>query len=85
MEGFKFGVYRHTKSGNYYHCYDAQLDSENIKSLRISYLALYGEGLKFSRPAEMFEEIVVINGAEHQRFTYVCPWEEWNPKPTDNG
>ncbi len=74
---FKLGVYKHTKSGNYYHCYDTQLDSEDISVTRVSYQGLYGEGRKFSRPAEMFGQRIAWNEEEHLRFVYICTWEQW--------
>lgn len=82
---FKYGVYKHSKTGNLYHMYDCQLDSERIDSVRVSYQGLYGDKIRFNRPAVMFDQTVIINDIEMKRFEYLKTWNEYlSEQPTPN-
>ena len=52
----KNGIYKHFK-GDYYIVEDVAIHSET-KELMVLYRALYGKGLRYVRPYEMFKEKV---------------------------
>jgi hypothetical protein len=63
------GFYRHYKGGKY-EVLGTVRHSETLEPLTL-YRALYGENGLWVRPAAMFNETVVIDGVEQQRFTPV--------------
>ena len=63
------GRYRHFK-GNEYEVIGIARHSETLEDM-VVYKALYGEGGMWVRPASMWEETVVHNGAEVKRFAYI--------------
>jgi hypothetical protein len=65
------GRYRHYK-GNEYRVIGAARHTETEEPL-VVYQALYGEHGLWVRPAAMFSETVVVNGARVPRFTFVSP------------
>ena len=69
----KFGLYKHSKTGNYYYAYETLRNSENPDEVRVGYRALYGEYQRWDRPREMFSQPVVINGLTVNRFQYRGP------------
>lgn len=60
------GLYRHYK-GNLYEVVDTVRHSETLEPLTL-YRALYGEHGLWVRPADMFQEEVVIDGVRQPRF-----------------
>ena len=65
----KPGKYRHFKGNEYEVLYTAT-HSETMEPM-VVYRALYGERGVWVRPASMWEEKVVRDGVEYQRFTYI--------------
>ena len=63
------GLYRHYK-GMLYEVIDTVRHSETLEPMTL-YRALYGEHGLWVRPAAMFNETVVIDGAEQPRFRRV--------------
>lgn len=63
------GTYRHYK-GSLYEVMDVARHSETEEQL-VVYRALYGERGLWVRPLAMFEQTVVVDGAEHPRFARV--------------
>ena len=68
-QAVKLGVYEHYK-GKRYQVLGVALHSETLEELVI-YKALYGEGLIWIRPLEMFLEEVTIGEENKPRFRYV--------------
>jgi hypothetical protein len=71
----KLGLYRHSKSGDLYEVIAVGAHSETLERL-VVYRGLYwsenfGNHPVWVRPLEMFEEIVVVEGREVQRFVLV--------------
>ncbi len=64
----KAGVYEHFK-GKRYQVLGAAIHSETLEEL-VVYKALYGKGLIWVRPLEMFLENVEVNGKKQPRFRY---------------
>ena len=62
----KKGLYKHYKGG-YYHVLEVAKHSETEQEL-VVYRALYGEFGLWARPLYMFEETVLVEGAEQLRF-----------------
>jgi len=65
----KFGKYRHYK-GKEYEVIGLAKHSETLEDL-VVYKALYGEGQIWARPLKMFEEKVMVDGAEVPRFEFI--------------
>lgn len=65
----KPGIYRHFK-GNEYEVLFCAKHSETEEEM-VVYRALYGEYGLWVRPASMWEEKVLRDGTEYQRFTYI--------------
>ena len=65
----KKGIYRHYK-GNEYELLHIANHSETLEKM-VVYKALYGEGEIWVRPISMWDETVVVNGAEVKRFTLI--------------
>ena len=65
----KLGIYRHYK-GNNYQVLGVAIHSETLEELVI-YKALYGQGLTWVRPLNMFLEQVEVNGTKFPRFKFV--------------
>ena len=63
------GIYRHYK-GNEYRVIGIARHSETLDVL-VVYEALYGERGLWVRPAAMFRESVVVDGARIPRFAWV--------------
>lgn len=57
MEILKNRIYKHFKGDYYYIVEDIVIHSET-KELMVLYRALYGKGLRYVRPYEMFKEKV---------------------------
>ena len=68
------GLYRHFKGGLYQVLFTAK-DSETTEET-VVYQALYGNREIWVRPARMWDETVVRDGAEHKRFVKVEDCEE---------
>lgn len=66
------GIYRHSKTGNEYKVHFVAKHSETLEDM-VVYEALYeNEKSKFwVRPANMFNEEVVVNGKSVPRFQFV--------------
>ncbi len=62
----KPGIYQHYK-GNNYEVIDTATHSETLEQLVI-YRPLYGEGLLWVRPIEMFGEEIEVDGGMVKRF-----------------
>lgn len=65
----KLGRYRHFK-GNEYEVLHVARHSETLEEM-VVYRALYGEHGVWVRPASMWNETVVRDGAEHIRFEFI--------------
>ncbi len=63
------GIYRHFK-GNYYRLLYVAKHSETLESYVI-YKALYGDEEIWIRPADMWQELVSVNGEQVRRFTFI--------------
>lgn len=63
------GFYRHYKGG-LYEVVGTVRHSEDLSPMTL-YRALYGEHGLWVRPAAMFNESVVIDGAEQPRFAFI--------------
>lgn len=68
-EGFRPGIYRHFKGGEYELLCVAR-DSETLEET-VVYRALYGECGVWVRPKRMWNEKLIRDGAEVTRFTYI--------------
>jgi len=67
----KKGQYRHSKTGKLYEVLGVALQTETREPLVI-YRPLYDNEYElFARPAEMFEEIVDLEGSLHPRFEFI--------------
>lgn len=66
---FEKGIYKHYK-GNLYELIDIANHSETLEKM-VVYRALYGERELWVRPADMWNEKVVVDGKEVLRFEYV--------------
>jgi hypothetical protein len=53
---------------------DIAIHSED-ESVLVLYRPLYGEGLLWVRPYDMFFEKVIVNGAEKNRFSFISECE----------
>lgn len=69
MKELKPGKYKHFKGGEYELLFIAK-NSETLEDM-VVYKALYGEGDIWVRPASMWNETVLRDGREYERFTYV--------------
>ncbi len=69
MQEFKAGRYKHFKGMEYELLYTAR-HSETLEQM-VVYKALYGEFGIWVRPASMWNETVLHEGAEVSRFTYM--------------
>lgn len=65
----KPGIYKHYKGGSY-QVLGVGIHSETLEEFVI-YKALYGEGLTWIRPLNMFLEEVEVNGLKQPRFKFV--------------
>ncbi|HLC92120.1 MAG TPA: DUF1653 domain-containing protein [archaeon] len=65
----KKGKYRHYK-GNEYEVIGTARHSETLEEM-VVYRALYGGGELWVRPAKMFSEEVLLNGASVARFRFL--------------
>lgn len=65
----KLGKYRHFKGNEYEALYIAK-HSETLEEM-VVYRALYGEFGVWVRPLSMWNEIVIHEGREVKRFTYI--------------
>ncbi|MBE7015642.1 MAG: DUF1653 domain-containing protein [Ruminococcaceae bacterium] len=65
----KLGFYRHFK-GNIYEVLGVAKHSETLEEM-VVYRATYDDGSLWVRPAAMWDEVVVRDGAEQKRFTYI--------------
>lgn len=65
----KIGKYKHFK-GNEYKVIGIAKHSETMEDL-VVYYPLYGEGGLWTRPAAMWNEIVVHEGKRMKRFTLI--------------
>lgn len=65
----KLGRYRHFK-GNEYEVIAIAKHSETLEDM-VVYKALYGNNDIWVRPSDMWNEAVVRDGKEYQRFTYI--------------
>jgi hypothetical protein len=65
----KVGKYRHYK-GNLYEVIGVANHSETLEKM-VVYRALYGERELWVRPASMWNEIVMVEGKNVLRFTYI--------------
>ncbi len=68
----KLGIYKHSKKGNEYKVHFVAKHSETLEDM-VAYEALYdNDKSKFwVRPANMFEDLVEINGEKVPRFVWV--------------
>lgn len=73
------GLYRHYK-GNLYEVVGTVRHSETLEPLTL-YRALYGEHGLWVRPAEMFQETVLIDGVPQPRFARVIDATPPTPAP----
>lgn len=69
MEEIKKGRYRHFKGKEYEVLFSAR-HSETLEKV-VVYRALYGDGEIWVRPASMWCDTVIVDGAEYKRFTYL--------------
>ncbi|MBQ7950898.1 MAG: DUF1653 domain-containing protein [Clostridia bacterium] len=70
----KLGKYKHFKGNEYEALYVAK-HSETLEEM-VVYRALYGEFGIWVRPMSMWNETVVHEGREVQRFTYIGKEDE---------
>ena len=70
----KLGKYKHFKGNEYEALYIAK-HSETLEEM-VVYRALYGEFGIWVRPMSMWNETVVHEGREVQRFTYIGKEDE---------
>lgn len=70
------GKYQHYK-GNFYQVQGIAIHSETEEEM-VLYRPLYGAGLLWVRPLQMFLENVEIEGKKQPRFTYVGSEESVN-------
>ena len=68
-KSLKLGIYEHYKKKRY-KVIGVALHSETLKELVI-YKALYGEGLIWVRPLDIFLEDVEIEGVKQPRFKFI--------------
>jgi hypothetical protein len=68
-KSLKLGEYEHYK-GKRYKVLGVALHSETLKELVI-YKALYGQGLTWVRPLDMFFEDIEVNGRKQKRFRFL--------------
>lgn len=69
MDEIKIGRYRHFKGNEYEVLYVAR-HSETLEPM-VVYRALYDEHGVWVRPASMWNETVVRDGHQYQRFEYI--------------
>ncbi len=65
----KLGKYRHFK-GNEYEVLGIAKNSETLEEMVI-YKALYGDNEIWVRPKSMWNDVVIRDGIEYKRFTYI--------------
>ena len=65
----KKGIYRHYK-GNEYEVISIAKHSETLEDM-VVYKALYGNGDVWVRPASMWNETVLKDGKEYNRFEFI--------------
>ena len=65
----KLGKYRHFK-GNEYEVLGIAKSSETLEEMVI-YKALYGDNEIWVRPKSMWNDVVIRDGIEYKRFTYI--------------
>ena len=65
----KLGKYRHYKGGEY-QVLGVAKHSESLEEL-VVYQALYGDKQIWVRPIKMFNEKVIVNGIEKNRFEFI--------------
>lgn len=72
MKTVKLGIYKHSKSGNFYKVVGTAKHSETLEDLVI-YECLYDKPRSkiWVRPLEMFVEEIEIDGKKIPRFRYV--------------
>ncbi len=75
MSEIKIGLYKHSKSGKMYRVIGLAHHSEDLSEL-VVYQALYespefGKDAIWVRPAQMWSELVEINGEKKPRFEYL--------------
>lgn len=70
-EQLQVGKYQHYK-GNFYQVEGIAIHSETEQEM-VLYRPLYGAGLLWVRPLQMFLEDVQIEGKNQPRFAYVSP------------
>ncbi len=68
-KNLKLGIYEHYKKKRY-QVLSVVLHSESKEEL-VLYKALYGKGLSWVRPLDMFLEEIEIDGVKHPRFKLV--------------
>ncbi|MCX6717923.1 MAG: DUF1653 domain-containing protein [Candidatus Taylorbacteria bacterium] len=68
----KTGIYKHSKTGNLYKVHFVDKHTETKEDL-VVYESLYENNMSkyWVRPANMFEELVEINGQKVPRFVFV--------------
>jgi hypothetical protein len=68
----KIGIYKHSKTGNLYKVHFVAKHTETKEDL-VVYESLYENNMSkyWVRPANMFEELVEINGQKVPRFVFV--------------
>ncbi len=68
----KPGIYRHAKSGRLYRVHFTAKHSETLEDF-VVYETLYDNptARHWVRPAAMFEELVLVDGAQVPRFAFV--------------
>jgi hypothetical protein len=68
----KTGIYKHSKTGNLYKVHFVAKHTETKEDL-VVYESLYENNMSkyWVRPANMFEELVEINGQKVPRFVFV--------------
>ena len=69
MEEIKLGKYRHSK-GNEYEVIGIANHSETLEKM-VVYRALYGKRELWTRPADMWNEMVIHNEKSVKRFEYI--------------
>lgn len=73
----KLGLYQHYK-GNLYEAVGVSRHSETLQEF-VVYRALYGDYRLWIRPYEMFNEKILIDNKEVDRFKYLSPTLEVAP------
>jgi len=68
----KIGIYKHSKTGNLYKVHFVAKHSETLEDM-VVYEALYenDKSKYWVRPANMFNELVEVNGQKVPRFVFI--------------